>query len=806
MKISLDWLSQYIDIDAPVEEIADKLTQSGLEVEGLETFETLPGGLRGLVIGEVTSCEKHPDADRLSKTTVNVGEEEDLPIVCGAPNVAKGQKVVVATVGAMLYPGEGEPFKIKKGKIRGEVSLGMICAEDEISLGNSHDGIMVLDTDLPNGTPAAEYFGVKEDKVIEIGLTPNRADAASHYGVARELKALYGAELKLPEVGNISPENTSGNIPVIVENVEAAPRYCGLTIDGLTVKDSPKWLQDHLKAIGLQPINNVVDATNYILHGLGQPLHAFDTDKIGGRKIKVKTLPEGTPFTTLDEVERKLKAEDLMICDGNDTPMCIAGVFGGLESGVTETTKSIFLESAYFSPDYVRKSSLVHGLKTDASFRFERGTDPDMPPVALKIAAKLIQEVAGGEITSEITDLYGKKIEPFEVEVSYKNIHRLAGAEIPEEEINSILKSLEIEIKAENEGKLLLSVPPYRVDVQREADIVEDIIRIYGYDNIGTQEFMGAEFLAPVAKNDHGKRKASLGHLLASQGFHEIITNSLTKPEYTEGIDGFKAEENVDILNKLSEDLGIMRRTLLFQGLEVIAHNINRKQPNLKLFEFGKSYKKTEEGYQEQEHLALFVSGNKFDESWLAKSEGVAFSDLATPALAVLEKLGIKGYNSVKTSNPLFTEGLDLVLNEKVIASLGLVKKSLTKKAGVKASVFFADFNTDILFNKKQKPLVYKEISKFPEVRRDLSLVLSSKVNFQEIQELAKKTERKLLQSINVFDTFEGEQLGEGKKSYSVSFFLQDPNKTLDDKVIDKTMNRLMDAFEKELGAEIKGR
>lgn len=706
----------------------------------------------------------------------------------------------------MIYPSEGDPFKIKKGKIRGQLSFGMICAEDEIGLGQSHDGILVLDTDTANGTPAAEFFNITTEQVIEIGLTPNRADATSHYGVAREVQALFERPVKEIDVNAFTIENTNTPISVSVENTEACPRYSGVCISNVKVEESPEWLKARLLSIGLAPINNIVDVTNFILHDLGQPLHAFDLGKITSEKVVIKTLSEGTEFITLDGEKRKLSSNDLMICNDNE-PMCIAGVFGGLDSGVQNETTSIFLESAYFSPNYVRKTSLRHGLKTDASFRFERGTDPNMVIPALKKAALLIKEVAGGTISSEIFDNYPTPIDNFEVEVSYDYIFKLIGKNIGEETTKTILNNLDIELVKEENGNLLLSVPPYRVDVQRSADIVEEVLRIYGYDNIELRDAMGSKFLAPLPKNDVEKKKSVISQVLTGKGFSEIITNSLTKPDYTTDNNCFDSEKNVVVLNKLSEDLGVMRQTLLFHGLEVLAHNINRRQTNLSFFEFGKIYQKEENGYHEEQRLSIFFTGNQQEESWLAKSQKAAFHDLATVVQMIFSKLNLTNYTTENFSDDNYSKGLRIfVQKNKEIACLGFVTKKVRNQLGIKQDVLFADIQFDALMNLKQKNITFEEISKFPAVRRDLSLVLNKKVSFREVEAIAFKTERKILTSVNVFDTYEGKPLEEDQKSYSVSFILQDNSQTLTDNVIDKTMNRLMNAYEKELNAIIKGK
>ncbi|WP_109831137.1 phenylalanine--tRNA ligase subunit beta [Reichenbachiella versicolor] len=803
MKISLDWLKQYIDLNESVEEISDVLTSTGLEVEGLEDFEEIKGGLEGLVIGEVLTCEKHPDADKLSKTTVDIGDEEASPIVCGAPNVAAGQKVVVATVGATLYPVSGDSFKIKKAKIRGEVSLGMICAEDEIGLGESHDGIMVLDTDLPNGTPAKDYFKPSEDKVFEIGLTPNRADAASHFGVARDLKAAYGHDVSLPDISDFSVDNNSKPVEVIVENTEACPRYSGLTISGVKITSSPSWLTARLKSIGLAPINNVVDITNYVLHSLGQPLHAFDLSKVTGDKIVVKTLPEGTPFIALDEKERKLNAKDLMICNEFEG-MCIAGVFGGIESGVSDSTTDIFLESAYFSADYVRNTATRHQLKTDASFRFERGTDPNMTVKALKWAAILIKEVAGGEISSDVIDVYPETIQDFIIPVKYKNIDRLVGVEIPHDRIKEILTNLEIGIQDDTDEGFTCVVPPYRVDVTREADIVEEILRVYGYNNIELSQINGTSYLANYPSPDKDKIQEKTGLFLSSNGFNEMLANSLTTPDYVEKTGYWNREESVEVLNKLSEDLGVMRQTLVFSALEAMRYNINRKQTNLKFFEFGRTYFKLDGGYKEFEKLSISMTGAKTEESWNVGNGVVEFHDLSLIIQKLLSKFNIKDADSIPTENKMFEYGLDISINNVLLGSFGKLNKKVQKLVDVSQEVFYAELDWSKLVKQYGKKITYKEVSKFPEVRRDLSLVIDKNVTFKEIMEIAKKESKRLVKRINVFSVYEGENIGEGKKSYALSFILQDDNKTLNDKTIDKTMKSLISSFENNIGALIR--
>ncbi|UII27114.1 phenylalanine--tRNA ligase subunit beta [Fulvivirga maritima] len=804
MKISLNWLKEYIDLNQSPEELGKILTDTGLEVEGLDPFEQVKGGLKGLVVGEVLTCVPHTNADKLKVTTVDLGGDAPTQIVCGAPNVAQGQKVIVATVGATLYPEGHEPFQIKKAKIRGEVSQGMICAEDEIGLGQSHAGIMVLDTDLPNGTPAAEYFDLTDDTIIEIGLTPNRADAASHIGVARDLKAALKQEVKWPDVSAFSVDNTNSKITVSVENEEACPRYSGISISNVSVKESPEWLQIKLKTLGLEPINNVVDITNFVLHETGQPLHAFDASQIKGDKVVVKTLSEGTKFTTLDDKERKLKAADLMICDGEGNGMCIAGVFGGKGSGVKESTTDVFLESAYFSPDYIRKTAQHHQLKTDASFRYERGTDPNITVYALKRAALLIKELAGGEISSEITDLYPTPIEDFKVPVKYKNVHRLIGKDISKDRIKEILTLLDIKITEETEDSFLALVPPYRVDVQREADIVEEILRVYGFNNVDLPDHVQSDYLAEFPSTDKDKIQKTITELLVSQGYYEILTNSLTKPQYAENAPELNEKESVQILNKLSEDLAVLRQSLLHTGLEVAAYNINRRQSNLRLFEFGKSYFHIEDSYVEKQKLAIYLTGDIENENWINKSRKVTFHDLYQTVTSVISRLISKEVTTDVTHDSPFAYGLVVKLGQKELAKLGKVNTSTCKKAGIKQEVFYAEIDWNLLMKKAANSVTFEEVSKFPEVRRDLSLVIDKKVTFEEIKALATGKNQKFIKAINVFDVYEGENIGEDKKAYAISFTLEDKEKTLTDKVIDKTMNNLIRLFENNLNAIIR--
>lgn len=804
MKISYSWLKQYIHIPETAEEIGHVLTSTGLEVESVEPFETIKGGLKGLVIGEVITCAKHPNADKLSVTTVNVGANNLLHIVCGAPNVAAGQKVVVALPGTTVHPLKGEPFTIKATKIRGEQSEGMICAEDEIGLGESHAGIMVLQTNLANGTPAAQHFNIESDFVFVIGLTPNRADAASHIGVARDIKAAKKRELKIPAVDAFKTEHTNLTIPVTVENTEACPRYSAVTISGITVGESPDWLKGRLKAIGLAPINNIVDITNFILHETGQPLHAFDADEITGKKVVVKTLPAGTKFKTLDDKERTLSASDLMICNAEEG-MCIAGVFGGVKSGISAKTKNIFLESAFFSPAYIRKTGMHHGLKTDASFRFERGTDPNITIYALKRAALLIKEIAGGAISSEIVDIYPKKIENRTIEVKDKNVDRLIGKPIARQLMFSILESLDIQILSQQPDRFIVSVPPYRVDVMQEADVVEEILRIYGFNNIELSEIAGTDFLASFPDKDIDKFKKQIGELLTANGYYEILTNSLTNAAYTTRHNLIFDGTAVEMVNKLSEEQGILRQTMLFTGLEVCAHNINRKQKDLKLFEFGKIYWKDPNGkYQEEERLALYLTGNSETENWQNKTRPVNYFDVAQAVTHILQKSSLAQARQEKVEHPLLDYGIRILKGTKEVGIAGKVKPALLKGFGIKQEIFYTDLNASLLFKSANPKFVVQEVPRFPEVRRDLSLVLDKKVTFAEIKDLVLLTEKKLIRDIIAFDVYEGDKVPDGKKAYALGFTLLDEGKTLTDEEIDKVMTRLMDAFEGKMGAIIR--
>jgi phenylalanyl-tRNA synthetase beta chain len=778
------------------------LTSTGLEVETIDSFETVKGGLRGLVVGEVLTCVRHPNADKLSLTTVDIGNGNTLKIVCGAPNVAAGQKVVVAVPGATIYPVHGEPFTIRKAKIRGEHSEGMICAEDEIGLGTSHDGIMVLDPAARPGTPASEYFRISTDHTIEIGLTPNRADAASHIGVARDIRASKKRTLRLPDISAFSVDNQSLTIPVEVENKDACPRYSAITISGIAVKESPDWLKNRLLSIGLSPINNIVDITNFVCHELGQPLHAFDAAEIDGGKVVVKTMAFGSRFITLDGRERTLLDSDLMICNAREG-MCIAGVFGGIRSGIATKTKNLFLESAFFSPDFIRKTAQHHQLKTDASFRFERGTDPEMTVFALKRAALLIREIAGGEISSDVIDIYPVKIQPRQVVMRDKNVDRLIGKAIPRDEIFSILQSLDIEILSSDDHQYTVSIPPYRVDVVQEADVVEEILRIYGFNKIELTESASADFLASFPERDINRFKQNIGELLAGNGYYEIWTNSLTNQSYQQRFGLTFPGDPVEILNKLSEEQGILRQTMLFTGLEVCAYNLNRRQRDLKLFEFGKVYYSKDDKYHEEERLALYLTGLLETENWHRETKSVSFFDLAQQVSHIITRTGAQTEQAVIT-DPLFEYGVSLKTDGNQIAKLGKVKNAVLREFGIKQELFYAELETALLFRNANPKFVIKDVPKFPEVRRDVSLVLDRRVTFEEIENLVRSTEKRLIRSIILFDVYQGEKIPKDKKAYAMGFTLLDEDKTLTDQEIEKTMNRLMAAFEQKLGAIIR--
>lgn len=798
MKISYNWLKQFLQTDKTPAELSLILTDIGLEVESLETVQPVAGGLEGLVIGHVLSCVQHPNADRLRITIVDAGTGTDLQIVCGAPNVAAGQKVVVATVGTTVYPNEGEPFKIKKSKIRDEVSEGMLCAEDEIGLGGSHAGIMVLPDDAEIGITAKSYFNLEDDYLYEIGLTPNRADAASHLGVARDLAAYLRTSVTMPDVAAFKQSNNSLTIEVNVEDTEACPRYSSVSLTGVTVKTSPDWLQDKLKVIGIRPINNIVDITNYVLHELGQPLHAFDADFIKGEKVVVKKCAEGTPFVTLDGVERKLSAEDLMICNAEE-PVSIAGVFGGKHSGVSESTTAVFLESAYFDSKTIRKTAKRHGLKTDASFRYERGTDPDITVYALKRAALLIQELAGGEIASVISDIYPVPVNPFEVEVNYNNINKLIGAQIPHSEIKEIITALSIEVVAETVEGLSLKVPSYKVDVTRECDITEEVLRIYGYNNIEIPSKINAS-LSYASKPDREQTQHVVADMLTANGFLEIWCNSLTKGSYSKN-----TEESVQILNPLSSDLNVMRQGLLMPALESVAYNQNRKTSDIKFYEFGKTYHLINDKYVERPRLLVLLSGGTQSEQWNHKVTQVSFYHLKAAVDAVIGRLGVSNYQTEEVGDENFAYGLKYFRGDKAIVTFGAATAADRKQADVDKDVFYADFDWALLLDiVKKNKIINKDVSKYPAVRRDLSMLVDTDVTFDQLKTITFKTEKKLIKSVQVFDVYVGDKLPEGKKSYALSFTLQDEEQTLTDKQIDAVMQKIIYNLAQNAKAEIR--
>jgi phenylalanyl-tRNA synthetase beta chain len=807
MKISYNWLKDFIDVKLPVEDTEKLLTDLGLEVEGVEVFESIPGALEGLVVGKVLECEQHPNADRLKLTKVDLGEAQPVQIVCGAPNVAKGQWVPVAKVGTTIYNADGESLKLKKGKIRGEVSMGMICAEDEIGLGQSHDGIMVLEGDFKVGQPLNEVFPVEKDHVFEIGLTPNRADAMSHWGVARDLRAgikQQGKSLPIntPSTSNFHVEERSNRIKIEVKNTDLVPRYCGVTISDIQIQDSPEWIQNRLKAIGIKPKNNVVDITNYVMHELGQPLHAFDADKIDSSTIVVKTLDKETSFTTLDEVVRKLTTEDIMICDA-EKPLCIAGVLGGLNSGVSEQTKSIFLESAYFDPISIRKTAKRHGINTDASFRFERGIDPMITKYALKRAALLISEYSGGKITSDIDDVYPKKFQDKQVFLTYNKINSLVGNTIEKSNIKSILTSLDIKVNNVSESGMGLTIPAYRVDVDIEVDVIEEILRVYGYNNVELDNTFHLSVSNSTKYEDY-KIQNKVAEFLVSRGFYETMSNSLTSAEYTKLTDTISEEANVDILNPLSQDLAVMRQSLLFSALENLKFNLNRKNKNLKIFEFGKTYHREGQTTTENKHLSITCVGSILNQNWINSDTHADFFYLKGMIDAVLSKLDIHTSHTAIDSD-LFSEGLSYQVNDEVIVSFGKLSSAITSKFSIKEEVLYADFNWDkVLKYVSQYQFKPREIPKYPEVNRDFALLLNNNITFESIKAVAEKTERKLLKHVNLFDVYKGDNLPEGKKSYAVSFTFVDHNKTLTDKQVDKVMNKLKSSFEKEFNAELR--
>ena len=824
MNISYKWLKEYVDFDLGAEQVAEALTSIGLEVGSVEEVQAIKGGLQGLVVAEVLTCEPHPNSDHMHVCSVNIGAEEPVQIVCGAPNVAQGQKVIVATLGTKLYDGE-ECFTIKRSKLRGIESLGMICAEDEIGIGTSHDGIIVLPQEAKVGTPAAEYYGIESDWVIEVDITPNRADACSHYGVARDLYAWlvrngHKTALHRTDVSSFAADNNDLDIDIVVENTEACPRYCAVTVKGCEVKESPEWLQTKLRTIGVRPINNVVDVTNYVMFAYGQPLHCFDADMIEGKKVVVKTMPEGTPFVTLDGEEHKLSERDLAICNAN-APMCIAGVFGGKGSGTYETTKDVLLESAYFNPTWIRKSARRHGLNTDASFRFERGIDPDLQVYALKVAALMVKELAGGTVSMDIKDIEAPGLaKNFAVDLEYKYAHDLIGKTIPAEVIKEIVTSLDMKITAETESGISISVPAYRVDVQRPCDVVEDILRIYGYNNVEIPTAVKSSLTIKGEVDRSNKLQNLVSEQLVGEGFREILNNSLTKEAYYNDLTAYPKDRAVKLLNPLSSDLNVLRQTLLFGGLESIAHNANRKNANLRFFEFGNCYYKnpatTEEqkaadtlaAYSEDLHLGLWLTGKRVEASWAHPEEPSSVYELKAYVGHILTRLGapVGKLKQQAGANDIFAKSLALADNNgTVVLEFGLVKKALTAAFDISAEVYFADINWTLLMKKTKKHSVnFTEISKFPAVSRDLALLVDKSVEFARIEQIAFTADKKFLKKVTLFDVYEGKNLEAGKKSYAVNFLLQDDTKTMNDKQTDAVMAKIIASLEKQLGAKLR--
>ncbi|OJV35644.1 MAG: phenylalanine--tRNA ligase subunit beta [Bacteroidia bacterium 43-41] len=820
MNISYNWLKDYLQFDLSPQETAAALTSIGLETGGVEEIQTVKGGLEGLVIGEVLTCTHHPNSDHLHLTTVSTGNgEEPLKIVCGAPNVAAGQKVVVAPVGTKLYFGDDE-VTIKRSKIRGEESFGMICAEDEIGIGTSHEGIIVLPGNAVVGTLVKDYYNVKSDFVLEVDITPNRIDAASHYGVARDLAAYLKQagkpfSLTKPSVDDFKTDKPEGGIDVVVENTTACPRYSGLTVRGVTVKESPDWLKNRLSVIGLRPINNIVDVTNFILHETGHPMHAFDIDYIEGNRVVVRTLPEKSRFVTLDEQERELSADDLMICNANEG-MCMAGVFGGLKSGVTEKTKDVFLESAYFNPTWVRKTARRHGLNTDSSFRFERGADPDNTVYVLKRAAMLIREIAGGEIEGEIRDVYPVEIKKRETILPFQKVNSLIGKEIPKETIKSILQSLEIETEQESENELTLRIPTYRVDVTRDVDVIEDILRVYGYNNVEFSDSLKANLSYQTPTDRKHKLQTLISEQLTASGFDEIMNNSLTRKSYYENNETFPEKNGVKLLNPLSNDLGVMRQTLLYGGLESIAYNRNRKHYDLHFYEFGNCYffdadRKSEgkilSGYSEETYLGLWICGDSNPKNWAAPQTGTSVFQLKAHIENIFNRLGFTQNQLIfePVQSEIYSVGMNIRTFKQQIGSFGIVSDNILKKFDIDTDVFFAEMNWDVLLKETSKSEVrFSEISKFPPVSRDLALLVDKNITFAAIEQTAKNSERKLLKELSLFDVYEGKNLPEGKKSYAVNFVLQDKEKTLNDKQIDAVMQKIRQNLENELGAQLR--
>lgn len=821
MKISYTWLKDYVNTELGVEEISNLLTSTGLEVEGVEIVENIKGGLENFVIGYVNHCEAHSNSDHLHITKVDIGDGKSLDIVCGAPNITKGQKVVVAKNGAKIYTSDNEYFTIKKTKLRGVESNGMICSEAELQFSDNHDGILVLEEDAEVGMPAREYFGIEEDYVFEIGLTPNRSDATSHIGVARDLIAAIkqsqkaSIELITPKVNHFEADNNNNPIELLVDR-NLSPRYSGLTITNLKVDESPDWLKDRLKLIGLNPINNIVDITNYVLFETGQPLHAFDLDKIEGGRIEVKTLAPGEKFITLDNEEKKLNGDEIMICDSKK-PLCMGGIYGGANSGVDENTKAIFLESAYFDPVRIRKASKHHNLHTDASFRFERGSDPNNTIFALKRAALLIKEICQGEISSEIIDIYPNPILPKEIEINFERLNRLAGQEIESNVVVDILESLGIEIIGSNNEGLVVSVPTYKTDVEREIDVFEEVLRIYGYDNIEVSDNVKAS-LSYRKKPDIEKVQNIVSDMLVANGFYEIMNNSLTKSSYYKDNQDFPIELSPEILNPLSQDLSLLRQSLVYGGLETLEYNINRRMNNLSVFEFGNTYiidkdnadnEEVSKRYIEENHLSLILTGNRFEETWIEEEKKVDFFYTKNIAMNILRRLGIdvSRFLVEETKMDLLSTGLEYIHrdNKKTILYIGQIDKKTLKRFDIKQDVFIANFNWSLVLRAiSNRDVKYKEVPKFPEVRRDLALVVDKETSFDELIRIARQTEKKILKDISLFDVFEGDKLPKGKKQYALSFILQDENKTLTDKIIDSTMNRLIKAFESKAGGKLR--
>lgn len=820
MNISYNWLKEYIDFRLSPEELADALTSIGLEVGTVEEVESIRGGLRGIVIGKVLTCVEHPNSDHLHITTVDLGNGEPTQIVCGAPNVAAGQTVVVATVGTTLYDGDNE-FSIKKSKIRGVESFGMICAEDEIGIGTSHDGIIVLNEEVKPGTPAAEYYNLKSDWLIEVDLTPNRVDAASHYGVARDLSAWLAchaepSQLRRPSVEAFATDRPDGAVAVEVDDYEACPRYSGVTIRNIKVGESPEWLKNYLSAIGQRPINNIVDITNFILLGMGQPLHCFDVDKIDGGKIVVRKCKQDTPFTTLDGVERKLDERDLMICNA-DKPMCIAGVFGGLDSGVTESTTSIFLESAYFNPTSIRKTARRHGLSTDASFRYERGTDPNITMYCLKLAALMVKELAGGEICGEPVDIYPKEIKPYPVTLRYDYLNALVGKDIPSEKVDSIVKSLEMEIVNHSDNSIDLLVPTYRVDVQRPCDVVEDVLRIYGYNNVDFSRNLRASLSFKTITDSSNELRELISNQLTATGFNEILNNSLTAESYYEGLTD-EHHAPVKLLNPLSNDLNVMRMSLLFGGLEVIEHNVNRRDTDLMLYEFGKIYSRdlSEEStaenpiapYSENERLGLWLTGNIRTGNWARPEEKATFFDMKAIVANIFARLGINGkeIELKPVKSPFYSNAVEIATRSgKQLGTLGIVAKAMLKRCDVKQEVIYADLDwTALVKLAVKKKVTYAPLPKTHPVKRDLALLLDEAVTMAQVEKIVRDSEKKLLRGVELFDVYQGKNLEPGKKSYAISITLQDDEKTLQDKQIEAVMGKITANLQKQLGASLR--